>query len=134
MRRSWSRAAAYAWAPLLVCSLVPFVGGLAFAQTPGVGLLKIADHALPGKFSPDADLNFDPDSNRPYLADPAAGALHVFDTTNRTFTRSVFGLPGVDQLLAVLELDRLYATTAADSSVTVIDTDTLSILGRITNS
>jgi len=94
-------------------------------------LRAVADVPLPGPA-----VRFDYQSlnalnGRLYIAHMNADQLVVFDTNKRQVVANLDGFHRVHGVLAVPELERVFASATGDHQVAVVDQETLKILARV---
>lgn len=106
---------------LLACS----VGAAASEPAP---LALVADIPLPGSAVRFDYQSLDVTNNRLYMAHMNADQLVVFDTKKRSVIATLAGFPDVHGVIAVPELNRVYASATGDHRVVVVDAQTLKII------
>jgi DNA-binding beta-propeller fold protein YncE len=94
-------------------------------------LRLVADVPLPGGATRFDYQQFDPATNRLYLAHMGDGSLLVFDVKTRSVVGTVAGLPGVTGVLALPDLGKIYASVTGDHAVAVIDAKTLAVTAKV---
>ena len=72
----------------------------------------------------------DASHDRLYIAHMNADELVVFDTKKRSVIATLAGFPDVHGVIAVPELNRVYASAPGGHKVVVVDSDTLKIVGE----
>lgn len=106
----------------MVCALM-FFGSLAAAQN--AGLTQVADLPLPGRAVRFDYQSLDAEHGRLYIAHMNDDHLVVFDTTSRQVIANLDGFKRVHGVLAVPEIDRVYASVTGDHQVAAVDTKAL---------
>jgi DNA-binding beta-propeller fold protein YncE len=74
--------------------------------------------------------SIDAANNRLYLAHMDADQLVVFDTKSRSIIATLPGFPSVHGVIAVPELNRVYASATGDHKVVAIDAETWKIIAK----
>jgi YVTN family beta-propeller protein len=69
-------------------------------------------------------------SNRLYIAHMDADQLVVFDTKTRSVIANMAGFPSAHGVIAVPELNRVYASATGDHKVVAVDAETLKIIAK----
>lgn len=115
------------WAVLALIFTCAMVAGSSdrAAFTP---LTKIADVPLPGPAVRFDYQSFDTVHGRLYIAHMNANQLVVFDTQKREVVANLDGFANVHGVLAVPELDRVYASATGEHKVVGVDMQTLKTL------
>jgi YVTN family beta-propeller protein len=72
--------------------------------------------------------SFDPQAHRLYIAHLGDGTVTVYDTRSGAVVGEIRDVPGVHGVIAVPELDKVYATATDKNQVAVIDPNTLSVI------
>lgn len=99
---------------------------LAQGQTSGNQVLKqVADVPMPGPAVRFDYQSLDAEHNRLYIAHMNANQLVVFDTQNRQVVANLDGFRGVHGVIAVPEIDRVYASVTGKHQVAAVDMNTL---------
>jgi YVTN family beta-propeller protein len=75
--------------------------------------------------------SLDQQAHRLYIAHLGAGLVTVFDTESGAVVGDVTNVPGAHGVLAVPELDRVYATATDANHVVVIDPGSLAVVDTI---
>jgi len=69
-------------------------------------------------------------NNRLYIAHMNADQLVVFDTKKRAVIATLAGFPSVHGVIAVPELNKVYASATGDHKVVAVDAETLRIIAK----
>lgn len=93
-------------------------------------LRLVEDVPLPGRAVRFDYQSIDTTTRRLYIAHMNAGTLLVFDTGARRVVAELQGFASVHGVLAVPELDKVFATATGDDDVPVVDERTLRIVAR----
>src|ERR1051326_2715257 len=109
---------------LLAC----IVGAAASDPAP---LAFVADVPLSGSAVRFDYQSLDVANSRLYLAHMNADQLVVFDTKKRSVIATLSGFPRVHGVIAVPELNRVYASATGEHKVAVVDTQTLKIVAKV---
>jgi DNA-binding beta-propeller fold protein YncE len=88
-------------------------------------LKEVADVPLPGAAVRFDYQSFDRMHGRLYIAHMNADQLVVFDVKTREVVASLNGFPNVHGVLAVPEIDRVFASATGDQKLAVVDMQTL---------
>ncbi len=113
----------------LLASIFAFaVAAVSSDRTASTPLKKIADVPLPGPAARFDYQSFDAVHGRLYIAHMNADQLVVFDTKKREVVSNLDGFANVHGVLAVPELDRVYASATGEHQVVVVDMQTLKTL------
>lgn len=132
--------------PTLLASI--FVGAIALALVIGWLFTKLRSEAnqqvkplsasqfltqgvdipLPGGSSRFDYQSLDEQTGRLYIAHLGAGSVTVFDTKTQKVISTIEGLPGVHGVLAVPELDRVYASATDVNQLAAINAKTLKVM------
>src|SRR5690349_20983004 len=91
-------------------------------------LAEVADVPLTGAAVRFDYQSIDPVHNRLYIAHMNADEMVVFDTKRRSVIATLNGFPSVHGVLAVPELNRVYASATGKHKVVVVDAETLKII------
>ncbi len=94
-------------------------------------LRTIVDVPLPGAPVRFDYTSLDTAADRLYVAHMDAGTLLVFDVKNRQVVANLDGFTSVHGVLAVPELNRVYASATGRQQVVVVDTRGLTVLARV---
>jgi DNA-binding beta-propeller fold protein YncE len=116
-----ARKRTMAWALLAVW----FAGWLAVAQAGNTALKQVADVPLPGRAVRFDYQSLDVEHGRLYIAHMNADQLVVFDTASRQVVANLDGFARVHGVLAVPEIDRVYASVTGEHQVAAVDMKTL---------
>src|ERR1700746_3898957 len=98
---------------------------MAVAQAGNNPLRQVADVPLPGRAVRFDYQSLDADHGRLYIAHMNADQLVVFDTSSRQVVANLDGFKRVHGVLAVPEIDRVYASVTGDHQVAAVDMKTL---------
>lgn len=101
---------------------------VAGAQQPkalGNGLTKVVDIPLPGPAVRFDYQSLDAEHGRLYIAHMNADQLVVFDTQTRQVVANLDGFRRVHGVIAVPEIDRVYASATGEHEVAAVDMKTL---------
>lgn len=93
-------------------------------------LKKVADVPLPGPAVRFDYQSIDPPHGRLYIAHMNADQLVVFDLKKRVVIANLDGFANVHGVLAVPELNRVYASATGEHKVAVVDMQTLKVLAK----
>jgi DNA-binding beta-propeller fold protein YncE len=93
-------------------------------------LKKVADVPLPGPAVRFDYQSIDSSHGRLYIAHMNANQLVVFDVKKREVVAHLDGFTNVHGVLAVPELNRVYASATGEHKVAVVDMQTLKILAK----
>ena len=109
--------------------------GGAWAQDPrpnpcGEVLEQVADVPMPGPAVRFDYQNMDAEHGRLYIAHMNADQLVVFDTAKRSVVGNLDGFKRVHGVIAVSEIDRVFAAATGDHQVVSVDMQTLKIIGK----
>lgn len=116
-------------------SIVPFLGVVpACPQAANAGqgsnvLKKIADVPLPGPAVRFDYQTLDADHGRLYIAHMNADQLVVFDTQKRQVVANLDGFKRIHGVIAVPEIDRVFASATGDHQMVAVDRNSLKIIG-----
>jgi DNA-binding beta-propeller fold protein YncE len=91
----------------------------------------VADIPLPGPAVRFDYQSFDETSGRLYIAHMNADQLVVFDTERRGVVANLDGFKRVHGVIAVPEMDRVYASVTGDHQVAVVDRKTLQTVASV---
>ena len=94
-------------------------------------LSKVADVPLSGRTTRWDYASLDPTTHTLFLAHMGDGVVTAFDTRRQRVSADIFGANDVHGVLAIAELDRVYASATGNDEVVVIDTRTLKITAHI---
>ena len=94
-------------------------------------LRVVEDVPLPGPAVRFDYQSLDPSNGRLYLAHMNADHLLVFDVANRKVVEYLDGFHRVHGVIAVPELDRVYASATGDHEVAVVDRSSLKTVARV---
>jgi DNA-binding beta-propeller fold protein YncE len=99
------------------------------AEDTGVVPLKVvADIPLPGAAVRFDYQSFDRSHGRLYIAHMNADHLVVFDVKTRKVVANLDGFPNVHGVLAVPEINRVFASATGEHKLAIVDMETLKIL------
>ncbi|HYM77238.1 MAG TPA: hypothetical protein VE377_14790 [Candidatus Dormibacteraeota bacterium] len=99
------------------------------AEDSGAAPLKqVADVPLPGPAVRFDYQSFDRTNGRLYIAHMNADQLVVFDVKNREVVANLDGFPNVHGVLAVPEINRVFASATGEHKLVIVDMQTLKIL------
>jgi DNA-binding beta-propeller fold protein YncE len=93
-------------------------------------LKKVADVPLPGPAVRFDYQSIDPSHSRLYIAHMNADQLVVFDVKKRVVVANLDGFANVHGVLAVPELNRVYASATGEHKVAVVNMQTLKVLAK----
>ena len=115
---------------LTLCGLILLasIGGV-FASEPAP-LVFVADVPLSGSAVRFDYQSLDVTNNRLYLAHMNADELVVFDTVKRSVIATLAGFPRVHGVIAVPELNRVYASATGQHKVVVVDAQSLRTIAQ----
>lgn len=94
-------------------------------------LKTVADVPLPGPAVRFDYQSLDPANGRLYIAHMNADQLVVFDTKKRKVVANLDGFRRVHGVIAVPELNRVFASVTGDHQVAIVDSTTLKILAHV---
>jgi len=94
------------------------------------GLRQVAEIPLPGSTSRWDYESLDPSTGRLFIAHLGGSSVTVFDTKSQQVITDITGIASVHGVLAVPQLQRVYATATGDNQVVTIDAQTLQVLAR----
>jgi hypothetical protein len=116
--------------PLLVFCFWCF--GLATLQvhSQAIALKQVADVPLPGAAVRFDYQSFDPTRGRLYLAHMNDNHLVVFDVKKREVVANLEGFANVHGVLAVPEINRVFASATGEHKLAIVDMETLKILAK----
>lgn len=124
---------------LAVCATLVLSTGLAGVALPVLGktnppgdlpLRTVADIPLPGRATRWDYESLDPGRHLLFLAHLGDSAVVVFDTRSDKVITTIPGISHVHGVLAVPELDRVYASATGTNQLVVIDEITLKVIAR----
>ena len=93
-------------------------------------LTQVADIPLPGPAVRFDYQSLDASHGRLYIAHMNADQLVVFDVKKRELVANLDGFANVHGVLAVADLDRVYASATAEHKIAVVDMQTLKIIAK----
>lgn len=100
-------------------------------QSPGNQVLKqVAEIPLPGPAVRFDYQSLDTKNGRLYMAHMNADQLVVFDTQKRKVVANLDGFKRVHGVIAVPEIDRIFASATGEHQMVAVDMNTLKIIGR----
>jgi len=108
--------------------LAPAACGQAIPPLP---LTTVADVPLTGRTTRWDYASLDPARHRLFLAHLGDSVVSVFDTRRQRVVADVPGLNSVHGVLAIPELDRVYASATGTDEVVAIDATRLKIVARV---
>src|SRR5580765_2072138 len=111
-------------ASLLGCTL----SALPADDSGGAPLKTVADIPLPGAAVRFDYQSFDRTHGRRYTAHMNADQLVVFDVKKREVVANLDGFPNVHGVLAVPEINRVFASATGEHKLAIVDMETLKIL------
>lgn len=121
---------------LATCLLIGFSAAFSQGQSSGTQVLKqVADIPMPGAAVRFDYQNLDPEHDRLYIAHMNADQLVVFDTRKREVIANLDGFRRVHGVIAVPEINRVYASATGERQVVAVDMNTLktvAVTGPIT--
>jgi YVTN family beta-propeller protein len=94
-------------------------------------LSKVADVPLSGRATRWDYASLDPTTHTLFLAHMGDGVVTAFDTRRQRVSADISGANDVHGVLAIPELDRVYASATGNDEVVAIDTRTLKIIARM---
>jgi DNA-binding beta-propeller fold protein YncE len=101
------------------------------ASAPGTILRMVAEVPLPGPAVRFDYQSLDETSGLLYIAHMNADQLVVFDTVKREVVKNLDGFKRVHGVIAVPEMNRVYASVTGDHQVAVMDRSTLQPIARV---
>src|SRR5574340_526935 len=101
------------------------------AQDVPAPLRKVADVPLPGAAVRFDYQSFDPSHQRLYISHMNADQLVVFDTAKREVVANLDGFASVHGVLAVPEINRVYASVTGEHKVAVVEMSTLHTIAKV---
>jgi|SRR5215469_2906170 len=107
-----------------------FVAALGASAAGPAPLALVADVPLSGSAVRFDYQSLDTTNSRLYLAHMNADQLVVFDTKKRSVIATLPGFPSVHGVIAVPELNRVYASATGEHKVVVVDAQTLKIIAQ----
>ena len=119
------------WTAIGFALAAPFVSSAASAQDTGSGqamdqILKlVADVPMPGPAVRFDYQSLDVEHGRLYIAHMNADQLVVFDTQKRQVVANLDGFKRVHGVIAVPEINRVFASATGEHQVAVVDMNTL---------
>lgn len=113
---------------VMVCALVCLAGEPATTTPP---LAKVADVPLPGPAVRFDYQSFDRSHGRLYIAHMNADQLVVFDVHKREVAANLDGFPNVHGVLAVPEINRVFASATGEHKLAIVDMETLKTLFKV---
>lgn len=115
---------------ILVATLSLAVTAAVSANGPAP-LNKVADIPLPGPAVRFDYQSFDRAHGRLYIAHMNANQLVVFDVKKREVVANLDRFPNVHGVLAVPEVDRVYASATGEHKLAVVDMQTLKTVAKV---
>jgi hypothetical protein len=113
-----------------LCLFLPSTDSPRPADKPPI-LHVVADIPLPGPASRFDYQSLDPTDCRLYIAHMNADQLIVFDTKKREVVANLDGFHRVHGVLAVPELNRIFASITGDHQVAVVDRASLKTIAKV---
>ena len=114
---------------LIVCALIYIVDvSLSAATRP---LTKVADVPLPGPAVRFDYQSFDRTHHRLYIAHMNADQLVVFDVDKREVVANLDGFSNVHGVLAVPEINRVFASATGEHKLAIVEMETLKTLAKV---
>lgn len=116
------------------CTLIPSSATISQQPKPTDAssfVKQITDIPLPGDRSRFDYLSLDSKTGRLFIAHLGAGQVIVYDTQTRKVIGEIKDLPSVHGVLAIPELNRVYASAIGINQLVSIDAKTLAITGRL---
>jgi DNA-binding beta-propeller fold protein YncE len=113
-----------------ILAFLSFASAQITANSPKSPLRTVADVPLPGAAVRFDYQSLDSASGRLYIAHMNADQLVVFDTASRKVLANLNGFARVHGVLAVPEIDRLFATVTGDHEVAAVDMSTLRTVAK----
>jgi DNA-binding beta-propeller fold protein YncE len=107
------------------------VGSKAYSSEGVLPLRKIADVLLTGGTTRFDYQSYDPQTRLLFIAHLGDSVVTVFDTQSQKVIKDIPDIGSVHGVLAVPELDRVYASATKTNEVVAIDEKTLKIMARI---
>lgn len=122
-----------AWAFALAVLLAPVHSLAAATALPSreLPLQHMGDFALPGGTTRWDYLSLDPARSSLFVAHLGDSAVVVMDTRTKAILASIGNVGHVHGILAIPELNRVYASATATDEIVAIDASTLKIVGRV---
>jgi len=93
-------------------------------------LTRVADIPLSGPAVRFDYQNIDLSNNRLYIAHMNAGQLVVFDIKRRSVIGTLDGFPRVHGVIAVPQLQRVFASATGEHNVVIVDSENLKIIAK----
>lgn len=100
------------------------------AHSQAIPLKEVADVPLPGAAVRFDYQSFDRMRGRLYIAHMNDDHLVVFDVKKRAVVANLDGFPNVHGVLAVPEINRVFASATGEHKLAIVDTETLKILAK----
>jgi DNA-binding beta-propeller fold protein YncE len=114
-----------------VCTLLLAGNGLAGTAAPPLLLQPIADVPLGGSTTRLDYASLDSRRHLLFIAHLGDSAVIVFDTAGRRVTSRITGISKVHGVLAIPELDTVYASATGTNEIVAIDEGTLQVTARM---
>lgn len=119
-------------AAIAVCAAALSIGCAAAADgNIGKALIPAKTIALPGGTSRFDYQSIDPRRRLLFIAHLGDSSIDVIDLRTQTVRSVIHGVSGVHGVLAVPQLDRVYASATGSSELAVIDERTLRVIARV---
>ena len=112
---------------ILLLAVASSAGGQA---APPLPLSTVADVPLTGRTTRWDYASLDPVRHRLFLAHLGDGVVTAFDTQRQRVVADVSGVSSVHGVLAIPEMDRVYASATGTDEVVAIDATSLKIIAR----
>src|SRR5471030_2481670 len=101
------------------------------ATTPPPSMHTVVDVPMDASTRRLEAQSFDSRTGQLFIADVAGGRVIVVDTKSNHIVTVIRDLPGVQSVLAVPELGRLYAVSPSSYEIAVIDEKTHAVVARL---
>jgi YVTN family beta-propeller protein len=118
----------------LVTVLLAVTSNAGGQATPPLPLTTVADVPLTGRATRWDYASLDPVRHRLFLAHLGDGVVTAFDTRGNRVVADVSGVSSVHGVLAIPELDRVYASATGTDEVVAIDATSLKVIARMPTS
>ena len=106
--------------------------GVALSAPPLAGVLQaVKDYPLPGRATRWDYMSFDAVRSHMVIAHLGDSTVVIVDTKTKSVIGTVDHISDVHGVLAISELDRIYASATGSNEIVAIDSRTLKILARI---
>lgn len=110
------------------CFILTFVMFLSLGSTAAPVLSAVKDYPLPGKATRWDYMSVDASSSQLFIAHLGDSSVVVFNTTTKAFNGVIKDIGSAHGIVAVPELNRIYASATKTNEVVAIDTKTLKII------